>query len=156
MIFAHGLWEPLRYSKVELINLACSKRRLKKPSKGTRVFSLQLWGDNDNNCASNSGRLIQAGSSGRGHVKITEEHFWELIWPLCDSQITMKSLVSSKWCFYTDWCSAENHNDAMSPKAAFLYQPCQFWEGRRWQSAICHSIAVAVAIVISQAVRYQS
>lgn len=50
--------------------------------------------------------------------------------PLCDSQITMKGVVSSRLCFHTDLYSAENHNDAVSTRAVCLYQPCQFREGK--------------------------
>ena len=85
------------------------------------MFSLQLLGDNDKTSACNSVRLIQAGSRGRGHVKIRGDLFGGLIQPLCDAPVTTKCLVSPGLCFHTDLYSAENRNDAVSPKAVFLY-----------------------------------
>ena len=97
------------YNKVEKLILL---EDWKKPSKGTSMFSLQLLGYNDNNFACNSVRLIQVGSQRRGPVKIKGKHFSELIWPSCDSQITMKGLVFfwvmfSYWlvlCWKPQWC----------------------------------------------------
>lgn len=52
---------------------------------------------------------------------IRGEQFGGLIQHLCDSQVTMKGLVSSQLCFHTDLYSAENHNDTESAKAVILY-----------------------------------
>lgn len=62
---------------------------------------------------------------------IRGEQFGGLIQHLCDSQVTMKGLVSSQLCFHTDLYFAENHNDTESPKAVVLYYSCQFREDRR-------------------------
>lgn len=86
-----------------------------------------------------------------GHVKIRGETFlFEIIRPLCNSQIIIKGLVSSKLCFHTYLCYAENHSDAVSPKTAFCTNFANL--GKAEDDKLMFDSPVAVAVVVTDQV----